>query len=116
MDDEVDGLTTFLGRLSKTGDVKDLTLGQFSGAGLGRDRINLSTLHSAKGREFTVVLLFAMDRGKIPWNNVTTERLLESRRLFYVGFTRARTELHIAYTRGEPSPFVLEVENRLQSA
>ncbi len=112
LDDEADGLTTFISRLSKDGEVKDLTLGQFSGVGLGVDRVNLSTLHSAKGREFTVVILFAMDQGKIPWNNITAQQLRESRRLFYVGFTRAKAELHIAHTAHHPSEFVVEVQKR----
>ena len=40
---------------------------------------------------------------------------LESRRLFYVGFTRAKTELHIMFTAGRPSPFVIEVQERLEA-
>ena len=91
-----------------------LTLGQFSGYGEGNDCLNLSTLHSAKGREFTVVVLFGMDDGRIPWTNTGPKQRQESRRLFYVGFTRAKRELHIMHTGGNPSPFVLEVQNRLE--
>jgi superfamily I DNA/RNA helicase len=40
----------------------------FAGNGGGRDRLNLSTLHSAKGREFRIVILFAIDAGRIPRN------------------------------------------------
>ncbi len=40
----------------------------------------------------------------------------ESRRSFYVGFTRAKRELHMMYSQGNPSPFVLEVQERLQEA
>ena len=53
------------------GDVTDMTLGLFSGFGEGNDRINLSTLHSAKGREFVVVVLFGMDDGRIPRRNTS---------------------------------------------
>ncbi len=91
-----------------------MTLGQFSGHGEGNDRINLSTLHSAKGREFRLVIMFAMDNGKIPWFNVGPRQVLESRRLFYVGFTRAETELHIMFSAARPSPFVVEVQERLE--
>jgi len=71
------------------GDVTDMTLGLFSGFGEGNDRINLSTLHSAKGREFVVVVLFGMDDGRIPRRNTSSGDLREARTLFYVGFTRA---------------------------
>jgi DNA helicase-2/ATP-dependent DNA helicase PcrA len=43
-----------------------MTLGQFAGFGDGADRVNLSSLHSAKGREFEAVVLFGMDEGRIP--------------------------------------------------
>jgi superfamily I DNA/RNA helicase len=111
--DEEEILDAFIGRLSPTSDVDSMTLAHFSGQGTGLDRISLSTLHSAKGREFAVVVLFAMDQGRIPWNNVGTQQILESRRLFYVGFTRAKTELHIVYSTSHPSPFVTEVQSRL---
>jgi superfamily I DNA/RNA helicase len=50
-------LDAFIERTGPEGDVQDMTLGLFSGFGEGNDRINLSTLHSAKGREFAVVVL-----------------------------------------------------------
>jgi DNA helicase-2/ATP-dependent DNA helicase PcrA len=111
--DERDSLEAFIGRTSEDGDAQELTLGLFSGYGEGNDRINLSTLHSAKGREFAIVVLFAMDQGEIPWNNVSDEKVRESRRLFYVGFTRPEREVHIVYTEARPSPFVQEVQQRL---
>jgi superfamily I DNA/RNA helicase len=106
-------LDTFIDRTSPAGDVQDMTLGLFSGFGEGNDRINLSTLHSAKGREFAVVVLFGMDNGRIPRRGASGTGLREARRLFYVGFTRPETELHLMYTGAQPSPFVQEVQNRL---
>jgi ATP-dependent DNA helicase UvrD/PcrA len=100
-------------RTASGGPAAGMTLGQFSGHGDGNDRINLSTLHSAKGREWELVVMFAMDHGVIPWRNAAPKQLLESRRLFYVGFTRAKKELHLMYSAHEPSPFVTEVEQRL---
>ena len=90
-----------------------MTLGVFSGFGEGSDRINLSTLHSAKGREFAIVVLFGMDDGRIPRTGATPGEAREQRRLFFVGVTRPKSELHIMYSAGQPSPFVREVRDRL---
>jgi len=113
LSDEPDVLDTMIERTARNGPAAGMTLGQFSGHGEGNDRINLSTLHSAKGREWELVVMFAMDYGVIPWRNVAPNQVLESRRLFYVGFTRAKKELHLMYSADEPSPFVTEVEQRL---
>lgn len=111
--DEVDVLEQVIQRTAPSGDLEGMTLAQFSGEGGDQNRINLSTLHSSKGREFAIVVMFAMDHGKIPWFNVNDKKIRESRRLFYVGFTRAETELHLMYSATQPSPFVLEVAQRL---
>lgn len=115
LDDEGQTLDAIIERTSDGGVAEEMTLGQFSGHGAGNDRINLSTLHSAKGREFSMVVMFAMDNGRIPWFNVSDYQVLESRRLFYVGFTRAKAELHLMFSAGRPSPFVVEVEERLNA-
>ena len=115
LDDEAEVLDEFLEKTAPDGSANELTLGKFSGQGEGSDQINLSSLHSAKGREFTLVVLFGMDQGRIPWNNVSEGQLREWRRLFYVGFTRAEKELHIVHTNGCPSQFVLEVQHRLEA-
>ena len=115
LDDELEALDGFLQKTAPDGSASELTLGQFSGQGKGSDQLNLSTLHSAKGREFKLVVLFGMDQGRIPWNNQSESRLREWRRLFYVGFTRPETELHIVHTDGRPSQFVLDVQHRLET-
>jgi superfamily I DNA/RNA helicase len=106
-------LNAFIDRLGPEGDVPNMTLGLFSGYGEGNDRINLSTLHSSKGREFAVVILFGMDERSIPRRNADEHGIRESRRLFYVGFTRAESELHLIYSAVKPSRFVTEVQRRL---
>ena len=112
MQDEGETLGAFIERCA-TGDCQDMILSQFAGQGEGRDCIKLSTLHSSKGREFSVVIMFGIDEGRIPRNNPSARDLVESRRLFYVGFTRAKTELHMMYSAHNPSRFVSEVEARL---
>lgn len=113
--DEKIVLNTLVGRVGPGGDVGQMGIGQFSGEGEGNDRINLSSLHSAKGREFDVTVLFGMDDGRIPRANASQADIIASRRLFYVGFTRARLELHMVYSAHKPSPFVTEVEERLNA-
>lgn len=97
---------------------KDMPLNVFSGRILGSGRVNMSTLHSAKGREFDAVILFGMNAGEIP--NSRDEKsptaLREARRLFYVGVTRPRKELSIVYQEGNHSPWVSELYVRSQQA
>lgn len=112
--DEFETLKTFINRLGLTGDVEDFPLGEFAGIGTGLDRINLSTLHSAKGREFDAVILFGMEEGRLPRKYASDGEIREARRLFYVGFTRARHEVHLMYGQHNPSRFVKEVQERLE--
>jgi DNA helicase-2/ATP-dependent DNA helicase PcrA len=115
LDDERANLEALIARTDAGGDAEAITLGAFAGNGDGRDRINLSTLHSAKGREFRVVVLFGMDEGRIPRNGASDRDRREARRLFYVGFTRPKDELHILYSAVRPSSFVKEVKARIEN-
>jgi superfamily I DNA/RNA helicase len=116
LDEERAVLRAFTARMQHGGDVESMTLAQFAGVGDGADRVTLSTLHSAKGREFEAVLLLGMNDGRIPRNGAGAAGRREARRSFYVGFTRAKQELHLMYSRGNPSPFVVEVQDQLQDA
>lgn len=107
--DEYDILNDLIGRIGPAGDVDDLPLGEFAGIGSGLDRINLSTLHSAKGREFNVVILFGVEEGRLPRNGATENDVREA-----MSASRARSTRSISlYGQHNPSRFVTEVYERL---
>lgn len=95
---------------------RDMPLNIFSGRLEGTGRVSLSTLHSAKGREFDAVVLYGINSGDIPSrrDNMTPRALLEARRLFYVGVTRPRKELCLVYQSRNHSPWVAELYQRSQ--
>ena len=71
----------------------------------------LATLHAAKGLEWERVFLMGVSDGILPLeNNSTTDdqaSIDEERRLFYVGITRAKSDLRLSY-RGKASRFLAE--------
>jgi DNA helicase-2/ATP-dependent DNA helicase PcrA len=85
------------------------------------DKVTLMTLHAAKGLEFPVVFIIAVEEGLLPheWGSDDPEELEEERRLLFVGITRAKDELQLSLThyrhyRGElrptiPSQFLMEL-------
>jgi DNA helicase II / ATP-dependent DNA helicase PcrA len=89
------------------------------------DRISLLTLHAAKGLQFDVVFVVGCSDGLLPlsFGPRAAAGLDEERRLFYVGMTRARRRLllcrakrarHLGKVRElPPSPFLLDIEQRL---
>lgn len=96
----------------------DMALTVFAGKLEGTGRVTLSTLHSAKGREFDVAIMYGVNDYDFPGKRdfVSDNALREARRLFYVGVTRPRTELHMIYKEGRHSPWVKELYNRSQQA
>lgn len=57
----------------------------------------LSTLHGAKGLEFENVFIASANENIIPFEKAEKEQKIEEeRRLFYVGVTRAKTNLYIS--------------------
>ena len=78
------------------------------------------------GCEYDVVIMVGLDLGGLPWRNELPAARRESRRLFYVGLTRARDEIHMLYSgyvdtgRGRMhwgrSPFLNELEARMEEA
>ncbi len=101
------------------------TVSAFGGQGGARTHLNLMTLHSAKGLEFDVVVIMVLEEGKLPdYRSKIDAKLREERRLFYVGLTRARHEIHLVYSgwyrtqygtikQNGPSRFISEVQQAL---
>lgn len=63
---------------------------------LDREKINILTMHKAKGLESKVVIIAAAEDEFIPYN-VDGNSISEERRLFYVSLTRAKEWLYITY-------------------
>lgn len=64
------------------------------------DRIKLMTYHQAKGLEFKVVFMIALEEGIFPNANVIDEgEIEEERRICYVGITRAKERLYLTYSQ-----------------
>jgi DNA helicase-2/ATP-dependent DNA helicase PcrA len=78
---------------------------------LDEDYLILSTIHSAKGREWDVVYVINAVDGCIPSDMATRtpEQIEEERRLLYVAMTRARHHLHLVH----PHRFYVRGQHRL---
>lgn len=92
-------------------------------------KVNLMTIHAAKGLEFPVVFVAGVEKDIIPHSRSLAEpepdsfespgSLEEERRLFYVAITRARRRLYLSHCARrrrlgaeiecEPSPFLDEL-------
>ena len=95
-----------------------------------KGKVNLTTIHAAKGLEFPVVFIAGAEKGIIPHERSAGEEgdeeggsIEEERRLFYVAITRAREKLYITSCRSRrrlqntaecsPSPFLDEIPKEL---
>lgn len=96
--------------------------------GLEEDRVHVLTVHKAKGLEFPVVFMVHLVEDQFParkrgqflpipeeaQSSLMDTHVAEERRLFYVGMTRAKTELYLSWAMGSskrarrPSRFILE--------
>lgn len=65
-----------------------------------QDCVSVMTLHSAKGLEFPVVYILAVEQGMLPHfrSMERLDEIEEERRLCFVGMTRAKEELYLSYT------------------
>lgn len=91
----------------------------------GDDTVTMMTVHTAKGLEYPVVFLTALEDGIFPHSRSLWEpmELEEERRLCYVGVTRAREVLYLTratsrtqfgqYSPSVPSRFLDEIPREL---
>ncbi len=93
----------------------------------GEDKVQLMTLHSAKGLEFPACFIIGLEDHILPHEKSLQETgLEEERRLFYVGITRARRYLTLSMARARlkmgkciptnPSRFLFEIPKSLLKA
>ncbi len=70
-------------------------------AGDSDDAVQLMTVHSAKGLEFSAVFIVGLEQGLFPHENAMMARdgLEEERRLMYVAITRARQRLYLCHAQ-----------------
>lgn len=86
------------------------------GKGIETDKIQLMTMHAAKGLEFSYVFIIHANEGETPYQKADTpEEMEEERRMFYVAMTRAKKKLILSYVVEKngiglkPSRFVNEI-------
>ncbi|MDR2807626.1 MAG: UvrD-helicase domain-containing protein [Spirochaetaceae bacterium] len=90
----------------------------------GKGKVNISTIHAAKGLEFPVVFIAGAEDGIIPHTRSLEEGdIEEERRLFYVAITRAQDKLFISSCQARrhqhqsvitvESPFLSEIPSHV---
>lgn len=87
------------------------------------DKIKLMTMHASKGKEFDNVYIIGLDNITTHGQEPEPDEVEESRRLLYVGMTRAEKKLTMSYSlerlhngeyiRPSGSEFIDEIEHRL---
>lgn len=107
--DEHDNLEDLGAAAARGGALQAFTVEIFGNQGRSPDQINLMTLHSSKGLEFEAVIMMGLEAGVFPSSYDRTEdQLQEARRLFYVGVTRAKTQVHLIFDSDE-SPLITTI-------
>jgi DNA helicase II / ATP-dependent DNA helicase PcrA len=94
--DEIGKMRAALGE----GELSNLTLRGLADRARPVGRVEVTTMSSAKGLEFDVVILTGLEEGLVPfWSSTKDPReLAEERRKFYVSITRARRAVHLLYS------------------
>jgi DNA helicase-2/ATP-dependent DNA helicase PcrA len=92
-----------------------------------QDCVSVMTLHTAKGLEFPVVYMVAVEQGLLPHERSLgrEHEVEEERRLAFVGMTRAKQELYLCHARlrefrgqtlyAVPSMFLSELDGVVQA-
>ena len=89
--------------------LEHVALSRSDGVDLERERVNLLTLHSTKGLEFSRVYIVGVEDAQLPGGatkGATATEIEEARRLLYVGMTRAKDRLvltHVVERDGQPA-------------
>ncbi len=101
----------------------------YGSGGEAKNFLNIFSLHQAKGKEAEVVIIlhvsscidgfeFPSERDKKielePVRHTDINQIEEERRLFYVGMTRSKKELHIMTRDNHESPFIDEVKHHFE--
>ncbi|MCX7650144.1 MAG: ATP-dependent helicase [Flavobacteriales bacterium] len=86
----------------RKGQIPDMNNSKKPSAPLVEDYIVLSTIHSAKGREWNTVYVMGLQDGMLPDRRSLEDReaLAEEHRLLYVAVTRARFRLYLSFHTG----------------
>ena len=109
LSDEIDTLADLIGAADVGGALEEFTVEIFGNQGKSPDQINLMTLHSSKGLEFQAVIMLGLEKGTLPSSyDRTPEQVEESTRLFYVGVTRAKSQVHLTFD-SEESPLLTTI-------
>lgn len=107
--DERENLDDLLKATAKGGQLQSFTIEIFGNQGKSPDQINFMTLHNSKGLEFEAVIMIGLEEGSFPSAyDRTKEKLEEAARLFYVGVTRAKRQVHLIYDCKE-SPLITTI-------
>lgn len=107
--DEKDNVEALLKAADKGGPLQSFTVEIFGNQGKSPDQINLMTLHSSKGLEFQATIMIGLEKGVFPSDyDRTEEQLEEAARLFYVGVTRAKSQIHLMHAFNE-SPLITTI-------
>ena len=92
-EDDARGISDFLEQIALASDIDSHNAQQ--------DSVSVMTFHAAKGLEFPVAYLMAVEQGLLPHERSLgkDEDVEEERRLCFVGMTRAMKELYLCHSR-----------------
>jgi ATP-dependent DNA helicase Rep/DNA helicase-2/ATP-dependent DNA helicase PcrA len=109
--DEYENLKNLYALTKEGKPLEHFTLEIFANQGRSMEQINLITLHSSKGLEFQAVIMVGLENGDFPSRHATdADEIEEQARLFYVGVTRAKSEVHLLYAHDE-SPLITSIRD-----